>query len=69
MAEKLDLRLVALFIFKNGPKGDEQKNVGDANYVEEREKKSIHSVSTLYTSELSYSLTFSVLLQASRGLM
>lgn len=64
MAEKLDLGLVALFIFKNGPKGDE-KILNDANYVEEREKKSIRSVSTLYTWELSYSLAFSVLLQAS----
>lgn len=46
-----------------------KKIFGDANYIEEREKKSIHSVSTLYTSELSYSLAFSALLQASRGLM
>lgn len=66
MAEKLDLGLVALFIFKNGPKGDE-KILDDANYIEEREKKSIRSVSTLYTWELSYSLAFSVLLQASMG--
>lgn len=62
MAEKLDLELVALFIFKNRPKGDKKKIFGDANYIEERDKKSIHSVSTLYTSELSYSLAFSVLL-------
>lgn len=47
MAEKLDLGLVALFIFKNGLKGDE-KILDDANY-EERENKSIRSVSTLYT--------------------
>lgn len=65
MAEKLDLGLVALFIFKNGLKGDE-KILDDANY-EERENKSIRSVSTLYTWELSYSLAFSVLLHASMG--
>lgn len=44
-----------------------KKSLTTPNYVEEREKKSIRSVSTLYTWELSYSLAFSVLLQASMG--
>lgn len=45
-----------------------KKILDDTNYVKEREKKSICSVSTLYTWELNYALAFSVLLQASMGL-